>query len=66
MGGGVSDNPEADDEGADRKDPAAGGPVLDGEGVGFAGAEDLAANADGHEDNAEDEGDPDHGSTFLP
>jgi hypothetical protein len=34
--------------------------------VGFAGAEDLAANADGHEDNAEDEGDPDHGSTFLP
>jgi hypothetical protein len=26
----------------------------------------LAADADGHEENAEDEGDPDHGFIFLP
>ena len=45
---------------------AAGVAVLGGEGGGFANAENLAADADGHQENAEDEGDPDHGFIFLP
>jgi hypothetical protein len=40
--------------------------VLGGKGGGFADAKDLAADADGHQENAEDEGDPDHGFIFLP
>jgi hypothetical protein len=66
MSGGDRDNPEADDEGADGDDPATCGAVMGGEGGGLAGAENLAADTDGHEENAEDEGGPSHGLTFVP
>lgn len=66
MGGGEGDNPEADDKGADGEDPAAHGPVVGSKGGRLAGAENLAADADGHEESAEDEGGPSHGLTFVP
>lgn len=59
-------HPEADDDRADRKDPVAGVAILGGEGGGFTNAEDLASEANGHQENAEDEGGPSHGLTFLP
>jgi hypothetical protein len=65
VGGGESDDPESDDEGADGEDPFADRAIGGGEGGRFAGAEDLAADADSHEENAENEGDPDHGLTFV-
>jgi len=65
-GGGEGDNPEADHERADGEDPFADVAVGGGEGGGFVGAEDLAADADGHEQSAEDEGDPGHGFIVLP
>ncbi len=55
------DNPEADDERPDGEDPVAGAAVLRGEGGGFAGAKNLAADADGHQESAKDESDPSHG-----
>jgi hypothetical protein len=66
VGSGESDGPEGNDQRTDREDPVAGVPILGGERGGFADAEDLAADADGHEENAEDEGDPDHGFIVLP
>ncbi len=65
-GGGEGNNPKADDEGADGEDPVARVAIGGCESGGFMGAENLAADADGHEENAEDEGGPDHGLTFLP
>lgn len=66
VGGGEGDDPETDDEGADGEDPIAGAAVVGGEGRGFANAENLAADTDGHKESAEDEGDPSHSFTFLP
>ena len=66
VSGGKGDSPEADDEGSDSNDPFTDRAVLGTEGAGFADAEDLAAEADGHEDDAEDEGEPDHNVTFVP
>jgi hypothetical protein len=66
VGGGEGDGPEGDDERTDGEDPVTGVAVLGGKGGGFADAKDLAADADGHQENAEDEGDPDHGFIFLP
>ena len=66
MSGGDRDDPEADDERADGEDPAAHGPVVGSKGGRLAGAENLAADADGHEESAEDEGGPSHGLTFVP
>jgi hypothetical protein len=63
---GKGDSPEADDEGSDSKDPFTDRAVLGTEGAGFADTEDLAAKADGHEENAEDEGEPNHNVTFVP
>jgi hypothetical protein len=59
-------NPEADDDCADRKDPVAGVAILGGEGRGFTNAKNLASEANGHQKNAEDEGGPSHGLTFVP
>ena len=61
VGGGDGDDPEADDERADGEDPVAGAAVLRGKAGGFASAKNLAADADGHEESAEDESDPCHG-----
>jgi hypothetical protein len=65
-GSGKGNGPEADNKGADGEDPVADAAVAGGKGGGFAGAENLAADADGHEESAEDEGGPGHGLTFLP
>jgi len=61
VGSGEGDDPETDDQAADGDDPAAGGPVVGGEGGGFADAVDLAADANHHEKSAENEGEPSHG-----
>jgi hypothetical protein len=66
MGGGEGDDPEPDNEGSDRDDPSARRPIMGSEAGGFANAENLAADANGHQENAEDEGDPDHGPSFVP
>jgi hypothetical protein len=62
------DNPEGHDERPNGEDPFANGPVVMGEGGGLADAEDLAAKADGHEDDANREGEPSqgHGLPFYP
>lgn len=65
-GSGQSNDPQANHQGANGEDPVARMAILGGEGRGFAGAEDLAANADGHEQCAEDEGNPSHGFIVLP
>jgi hypothetical protein len=65
-GGGKGHSPEPDHKGADGEDPFADVAIRGGEGGRFTGAEDLAADADGHEENAEDEGDPGHGFIVLP
>lgn len=64
--GGESDDPEAGDERAHGEHPFANGAVVGGQLGGFADAEDLAADANGHEENAEREGEPSHGVTFVP
>lgn len=66
VGGRESDDPESDDEGANSEDPFADGAVGGSQSGRFASAENLAADADGHEESAEDEGDPSHGLTFVP
>jgi hypothetical protein len=66
VSGGEGDGPQTDDDGADGEDPVAGVAIGGGEGRRLANAENLAADADGHEENAEDEGGPDHGFTFVP
>jgi len=66
VGGGKGDDPESGDEGAYGEDPFADGAVVGGEGGGFAGAEDLATESNGHQQSAENEGEPGHGVTFVP
>lgn len=66
VSGGEGNDPETDDQRADSEDPVARVAILGGERGGFTNAEDLAANANGHEESAEDEGGPSHGLTFLP
>ncbi len=61
VGSGEGDDPETDDQAADGDDPAAGGAVVGGKGGRLADAEDLAADANHHEESAEDEGEPSHG-----
>jgi len=52
MRGGKSNHPEAHHQRADGEDPVARAPVLRGEGRSFAGAKNLAADADGHQECA--------------
>jgi len=59
--GGEGDDPEPDDEGADRENPFADRAVVGSEAGGFTDAEGLAGEADDHENDAEDEGEPNHG-----
>lgn len=66
MSSGQGDNPQADNEGADGENPVAGMAILGSEGGGFASAENLAAEADGHQQNAEEQSGPRHGLTFVP
>jgi hypothetical protein len=63
-----SDDPEADHERAHGENPFTDGAVVNGEGGGLAHAEDLAPEADGHEDDAERESEPgeSHGLSFYP
>lgn len=61
VSGGESDDPESDNNAADRDDPVTGGAVVGSEGRGLADAEHLSAKADGHEQSAESEGEPCHG-----
>lgn len=60
VGGGEGDDPEAGDEGSDGEDPLADGAVVGSEAGGFADAVDLAEEADGHEEDADGEGEPGH------
>jgi hypothetical protein len=66
--GGEGDDPKARDKRPDGEDPFADGAVVNGEGGALADAEDLAAKTDGHEDDANREGEPGQGhwDTFLP
>jgi hypothetical protein len=66
MGSREGDNPQADDEGTDGEDPATRRTVVGSESGGFTGAENLAADADGHEHDAEDESGPYHGFPLSP
>jgi hypothetical protein len=61
-------NPEADDERPNGKDPFANGAIVMGEGRGLANAENLPAEADGHENDTDREGEPSqgHGTPFYP
>lgn len=65
---GEGDNPENNHKRPDGKDPFAHWPVVMGEGGGLADAEDLSAKANGHEDDADSEGEPgqSHGISFTP
>ena len=65
VSGGKGDDPEADDEAADRDDPLAGGAVMDAKTGGFVRAENLATEADDHEQNAESESEPCHGNLIY-
>ena len=65
VSGGECDGPEADDQAADGEDYVAGMAVLRSERGGFAGTENLAADADGHEESAENESGPRHGLPFY-
>jgi len=60
-----SNDPKANHQGANGEDPVARIAILGDEGLGFAGAENLAADADGHEQSAEDESNPSHGFIVL-
>lgn len=66
VGSGKGNDPETDDQAADSDDPFAGGTVVGGEGGGFVDAEDLAAEANHHQEGAENEGEPCHGKPFYP
>ena len=61
VSGGEGDDPESDDNAADGDDPVTGGAVVGSELGGLADAEHLSAEADGHEERAESEGEPCHG-----
>lgn len=61
VSGGESNDPEADDDTADGDDPFTGGAVVSAEGSGLMRAEELATEADDHEQNAESESEPCHG-----
>jgi hypothetical protein len=63
---GEGDGPEGNDERTDSEDPVTRVAILGCEGGGFTGAEDLAADADGHQKSAEDEGGPSHSFLFVP
>ena len=65
VSGGEGDDPEADDDAANRDDPLAGRAVMDAERGGFVGAEKLATEADDHEQNAEGECEPCHGNLIY-
>ena len=65
VSGGEGDDPEADDDAANRDDPLAGRAVMDAETGGFVRAENLATEADDHEQNAESKGEPCHGKLFT-
>jgi len=60
VSGGEGDDPETDDQAADGDDPFTGGAVLGAEGGGLMGAEELATEANDHEQDAESEGEPSH------
>ena len=66
VGGGEGHDPETDDQRANRQDPLAYRAVVGSQGRRFADTKNLAANADGHEENAEDESNPDHGPSVVP
>ena len=66
MGGGEGNNPKADNQRTDGEDPATRRTVVGSQSGRFASAENLAADTDGHEESAEDEGGPSHGLTFVP
>jgi len=66
MGGREGHDPQSDYQGTDGEDPATRRTVMVGEGRRFASSEYLATDADAHQKNAEDEGGPRHGLTFVP
>ena len=66
VGGRKRDDPEPDDQAADRENPSACGTVVQGQAGRLTGAEDLAANADGHQESAKNEGEPRHGVPLYP
>ncbi len=66
MGGGEGDDPEADDEVPTVRTHLRAGRSWGARVEDLRSAEDLAADANGHEEGAEDEGNPDHSFTFLP
>jgi hypothetical protein len=63
---GEGDDPEANHETAHGEDPFADGAIMGGEFGGFADSEDLAAEANGHENDADSECEPGHGVAFVP
>ena len=64
--GGEGDNPEANHQGSDGQDPFADGAIVVGEFGGFEDSEDLPAEANGHEQDADSECEPGHGVAFVP
>lgn len=66
VGGRKRDDPKPHDQAADRENPSACGTVVQGQGGRLTGAEDLAANADGHQKSAKNEGEPRHGVPLYP
>lgn len=66
LSGRESDDPKPGDQGANGKDPFADGAVVGGQGGGFAGAEDLTTQTNGHQQGGENEGEPGHSVTFVP
>lgn len=63
--GGERNDPEADDQAANGDDPFAGRAVMDAKTSGFVRAENLATEADDHEQNAESESEPCHGNLIY-
>lgn len=66
MSGREGYDPQPHHEGPDGENPFAGRTIVDREAGGFTGAENLTADANGHEKNAEDESKPDHGDPLYP
>lgn len=66
VGCGESHDPESHDQAADGENPLTGRPIVRCEFRGFAGAEDLATDTNGHQESAENEGSPSHGPPFYP
>lgn len=59
-------DPQADDQGADGQNPLAGRTIMGGKPGGFVDTKDLAADADGHQNCAENEREPSHGVPLYP